>query len=545
MLTMIVADDEPFIRRSLIQVFNWQEEFGIEIIGEASDGQEAYELCMELQPDILFTDIMMPLLGGLEVAEKLKAGQCRTRIIIISGAQDFSYAQSALKVNAEGYILKPVKLPELREVFQEVVSRLRGEKDQQMDVEQLRRQMQTHMPLIREKFLQNWVAGLYRDEGELWEKIRYFQLPFKPGGILTAAVLQLDDYQSAVNKFSEDDKQLLYFSIQNIISECLEHPSGGVSFAASENEFMIIFGPDEDASPGGGAITGYCEKIIGSIHEYLRLDASIGVGRACTRVSELEDSYKDALAALVHTFYTGSRSILYIKDIQPGTETLQSAFFYKFHARLMNELKAGHTGQVMELLEKLFDRLAAPKLQIDYVQSICAEMIFTSARALYELDEDIELVLQDRLTIMDTLYRHRNLSGLKTYVLSLFYDLSAYMAGKNSSRNSKTINRIKAIVQAGYAQELSIARIAEEVFLTPNYISLIFKKETGETLTDYITRIRIDKAKELLSTTDLKVMEISELVGYENPHYFSTVFKKSVGVHPLKYRSGNQQTRRE
>ncbi|QQZ62862.1 response regulator [Paenibacillus sonchi] len=226
MLTMIVADDEPFIRRSLIQVFNWQEEFGIEIIGEASDGQEAYELCMELQPDILFTDIMMPMLGGLEVAEKLKAGQCRTRIIIISGAQDFSYAQSALKVNAEGYILKPVKLPELREVFQEVVSRLRGEKDQQMNVEQLRRQVQTHMPLIREKFLQNWAAGLYRDEGELWEKIGYFQLPFKPGDVLTAGVLQLDDYQSAVDKFSEDDKQLLYFSIQNIISECLEHPPG-------------------------------------------------------------------------------------------------------------------------------------------------------------------------------------------------------------------------------------------------------------------------------------------------------------------------------
>ncbi|MNO36149.1 HTH-type transcriptional regulator YesS [compost metagenome] len=538
MLTMIVADDEPFIRRSLIHVFNWQEEFGIEIIGEASDGQEAYELCMELQPDILFTDIMMPMLGGLEVAEKLKAGNCRTRIIIISGAQDFSYAQSALKVNAEGYILKPVKLPELREVFQEVVSRLREEKDHQMNVEQLRKQVQSNMPLIREKFLQNWVSGLYRDEGELWEKISYFQLPFKQGDILTAGVLQLDDYQSAVDKFSEEYKQLLYFSIQNMITECLERPPGGVSFVASENEFIIIFGPDGGSFSGAGAISSLCEEIIGSIQKYLRLDASIGIGRACTSVSELEDSYKDALSALVHTFYTGSGSILHIKDIQPGTETLQSAFFYKFHARLMNELKAGHTGQVMELLEKLFDRLAAPKLQIDYVQSICAEMIFTSARALYELDEDIEQVLQDRLTIMDILYKQKNISGLKTYMLSLFYDLSTYVAGKNTSRNSKTINRIRTIVQEGYAQELSIARIAEEVFLTPNYISLIFKKETGETLTDYITRIRINKAKELLLTTDLKVMEISELVGYENPHYFSTVFKKTVGVHPLKYRSG-------
>ncbi|WP_083613367.1 response regulator [Paenibacillus sp. P46E] len=535
MLTMIVADDEPFIRRSLIHVFNWQEEFGIEIIGEASDGQEAYELCMELQPDILFTDIMMPLLGGLEVAEKLKAGNCRTRIIVISGAQDFSYAQTALKVNAEGYILKPVKLPELRDLFQEVVNRLRQEKDHQMNVEQLKKQVENHMPLIREKFLQNWVAGLYRDERELWEKISFFRLPFTEGDVLTAGVLQLDDYETAVDKFSEENKQLLYFAIQNIINECLESPPGGISFVASENEFIIFFCPGTSASPGG--IASLCETIMGSIQQYLRLDASIGIGRACPTASELEDSYKDALAALVHTFYTGHGSILDIKDVQSATETLQSTFFYNFHARLMNELKAGHTEEVMELLEKLFDRLAAPKLQIDYVQSICAEMIFTSARALYELDEDIEQVLQDRLTIMDTLYKQKNISGLKAYMLSLFYDLSTYVAGKNTSRNSKTINRIRAIVQEGYAHELSIARIAEEVYLTPNYISLIFKKETGETLTDFITRIRIDKAKELLHSTDLKVMEIAERVGYDNPHYFSTVFKKIVGKHPLKYRS--------
>ncbi|MBW4084758.1 response regulator [Paenibacillus sp. S150] len=538
MLTMIVADDEPFIRKSLIHVFNWQEEFGIEIIGEASDGQEAYELCMERQPDILFTDIMMPMMGGLEVAEKLKAGNCRARIIIISGAQDFSYAQSALKMNAEGYILKPVKLPELREVFHEAVTRLRQEKDHQLNFEQLRKQVQSNMPLLREKFLQNWLAGLYRDEGELWDKIGYFQLPFKRGDVLTAGVLQLDDYQSAIDKFSEEYRQLLYFSIQNMITECLEKPPGGISFVASENEFIVIFCPDQAAAPGTGAISSLCEEIIGSIKKYLRLDASIGIGRACSSASELEDSYKEALAALVHTFYTGHGSILYIKDIQPGTAALQSTFFYKFQARLMNELKAGHTQQVLELLEKLFDRLAAPKLQIDYVQSICAEIIFTSARALYELDEDIEQVLEDRLTIMDTLYRQKNISGLKTCMLSLFYNLSTHVAGKNTSKNSKTINRIRAIVQEGYARELSIARIAEEVFLTPNYISLIFKKETGETLTDYITKIRIGKAKELLHTTDLKIMEISERVGYENPHYFSTVFKKNVGVHPLKYRSG-------
>lgn len=539
MLTMIVADDEPFIRSSLIHVFKWQEEFGIEIIGEASDGLEAYELCLKLAPDILFTDIMMPLMGGLQVAEKLREAGSPTKIIIISGAQDFSYARDALKVNAEGYILKPVKLPEVREVFHQVVAKLKGEREHQMDVEQLRKQLQDSMPVIRDKFLQNLIAGLYRNEDEIWQKIDYFALPFKRGTALTACVLQLDEYQSAVDKFSEEYKQLLYFSIQNIINECLVSHPCSISFVASENEFIMLFCPSDDPSPS--SISEVCGQIISNIRKYLRLDASAGIGRACPLAGQLEDSYKDALAALVYTFYTGHGSVLYIKDIQPETETLESTYFYKFQARLMNELKAGHTGTVMELLEQLFTRLAGPKLQIGYVQSICAEMIFTSARALYEIDEDTRLVLSDRITIMDKLYLQKNITGLKTYMLSLFHDLSAYVAGKNTSKNSRIISKIHSIIQEGYASELSISRLAEEVFLTPNYISLIFKKETGETITDYITRIRIGKAKELLTSTDLKVMEISELVGYENPHYFSTVFKKTVGLHPLKYRSEQNQ----
>ncbi|WP_310831023.1 response regulator [Paenibacillus pedocola] len=536
MLTMIVADDEPFIRRSLIQVFKWQEEFGIEIIGEASDGQEAYDLCMELKPDILFTDIMMPFLNGLQVAEKLKDADCPTRIIVISGAQDFAYAQNAMKVNAEGYILKPVKLEEIRELFREVTDRIHHERNNRLNLQHLGKQLQDNMPLIREKFLQNLIFGLYRNEQEIWDKITYFNLPFRQGDTLTVGVLELDDYRSAVDKFSEEDKQLLYFSIRNIIDECLAAHPCAVSFVAGENEFIMMFCSPED--PAAEPLTGLCNKIIGSIREYLRLDASIGIGRASTLAGQLEDSYKEATAALAHKFYTGHATVLYFKDIQPDTETLQSTFFYTFHARLMNELKAGHTDNVMELLDTLFTKLAGPRLQIDYVQSICAEMIFTSARTLYEIDEDIEEVLSDRMTIMDTLYTQKSIAGLKAYMLELFHDLSTYVAGKNTSKNSRAISRIKTIVQEGYARELSITKIAEEVFLTPNYISLIFKKETGETITDYITKIRMGKAKELLLTTDLKVMEISERVGYENPHYFSTVFKKTVGVHPLKYRSG-------
>ncbi|GGF66558.1 hypothetical protein GCM10010912_09440 [Paenibacillus albidus] len=536
MLTMIIADDEPFIRSSLVHVFDWPKEFGIEIVAEAADGQEAYELCLKHQPDILFTDIMMPLLDGLQVAEKLRAAGCPTKIIIISGAQDFAYARNALKVNAEGYILKPVKLPEVRELFTQVIARLAEEQGNQKNMERLRRQLQDNLPLIRDKFLHNLITGLYRSEQEIWDKIDFFNLPVKRQDYVTVGVLQLDDYQTAVDKFSEEHKQLLYFSILNIIDECLNSSPCGLCFVANENEFILLFCRTEDLNVS--FLTGICEQISSSIKQYLQLAVSIGIGRNVPQLTRVEESYKDALQALVYKFYTGSGAILFIQDIEPDTQTLQSTFFYKFHAQLMNELKIGNTAKVTALLEQLFAMLTKPKLPIDYVQSICAEIIFTSARTLYEIDEGI---VHDRMSIMETLYRKKNINELKTYMLRLFSDLTAQVESRNTTRNSSTVQKIKAIIQTGYAGELPISRIAEEVYLTPNYISLIFKKETGETLTDYLTRIRLGKAKELLQTTDLKVMEISEKVGYENPHYFSTVFKKNVGVHPLKYRSDHSK----
>ncbi|MGZ7442122.1 response regulator [Paenibacillus sp. TH7-28] len=534
MITMIIADDEPFIRDSLKTAIRWEEEFGIQIIGEAKDGQEAYELCLKLKPDILFIDIMMPYWDGLQVAAKLKEAECPAKIIIISGVQDFSYAQNALKINAEGYILKPVKLPELKEIFRKTVDGIHNDRTVQFNLDRLKKQLQENTPLIRDKFLQNLLAGLYPEAKEIWEKIAFFGMPLSPDQQFTVGVLQLDDYKKALEKYSEEYKQLLYFSMQNIINEIMAEQRAGLSFVARENEFILLF------CSGGGVgvqeIMGLCEACTLNIGRYLQLSVSIGIGNTCRLIQRVEESYKEALTALIYKFYTGQRSIIHIRDIRPDNETLQSSYLYKLHTDLMNALKVGNTSKTAALLEDLFRRLSEPKPQLDYVQSLCAEMIFTSARTLYELDGGGEHVHSDRMTVIKEIYGKTEIGQLKDYMLQLFTDLTRYLVNKNTTKNSKTINKIKEIIHEGYARELSVAKIAEQVYLTPNYISLIFKQGTNETISDYITKVRIEQAKKLLHNSDLRVMEIAELVGYENPHYFSTVFKKNVGCHPLKYR---------
>ncbi|MFP4978952.1 response regulator [Paenibacillus sp. CN-4] len=600
MITMIIADDEPFIRDSLRTAIPWEEEFGITILGEAKDGQEAYELCMELKPDIMFMDIMMPFLDGLQVAAKLKEADSPVKIIIISGMQDFSYAQNALKVNAEGYILKPVKLADLKEIFRKTVDTLHKERAMLFNLESLKEQLQENKPLIRDKFLQNLLAGLYPEAGEVWRKIEFFEMPFTPEQQFTAAVLQLDDYKKALEKYSEEYKQLLYFSIENIVNEIMAERRSGIGFVSKENEFILLFGlrggeaagvgeaagggeaigggkaagggeaieggkaaEGGEAIGGGEAITGseaaegglgtegsgtaknieaareiasVCETCASSISRFLKLSVSVGIGSTYADIRNVEESYKEAATALIYKFYTGPHSIIHIRDIRPDSETLQSSDLYKFHTGLMSALKVGNTDKAAVLLEELFLRLSGPKLQMDYVQNLCSEILFASLRTLYEMNEGKMEMMDDRVTILNEIYGKTEIGQLKTYMLQFFTGLTRYLELKNTTKNSKTINKIKEIIHDGYAGELSVAKIAEQVYLTPNYISQIFKQGTGETISDYITKVRIEQAKELLQHSDLKVMEIAERVGYENPHYFSTVFKKNAGSHPLKYR---------
>jgi two-component system response regulator YesN len=212
MLKMIIADDEFIVRDGLSSIIPWNE-YGIEVIAEAADGQEAYELCMQLKPDILFTDIRMPLMDGLEVAMKLKETESDIRIIIISGVQDFNYAKIALNINAEGYILKPVKLDELKDVVKKVAGSILEERGKAVELQNLKDQLYENMPAVREKFLRNLISGLYQEEQFIQSKLDYFNIPLKPDEGVTVAVLQIDDFGRMTDGSPEEDRQLLSFSV--------------------------------------------------------------------------------------------------------------------------------------------------------------------------------------------------------------------------------------------------------------------------------------------------------------------------------------------
>jgi two-component system response regulator YesN len=534
MLKMIIADDEYNAREGLKEIIPW-EAMGIEIVAIAADGQEAFELCRDLRPDILLTDIRMPMMDGLEAAMKLKELHEQLRVIIISGAQDFNYVKTALHLHADGYILKPIKIHELQDTVNQVVSAITIERKREEHTSRLKQQLQDNIPTLREKFLIDLVQGLYKSEREVNDKLALFKLPLEMNSTCTAAIFQIDEYEKAMERYNEEYKQLLSFSITNILEEILSRSQVGVTFAMNENEFIVIF---NHAAMNNNQYLHICQEIIDCINNFLNISISAGIGNPVQKILELYFSYNEANAAIEYRFFKGKNAILQISDFKTQGTGLEFPLVYEEQKQLFNFMKLGNQEEVSDKVKYIFDTVCSGRnYSIGYVQSICFDLINMASKTLYELGENIEKIVSDFYEMFSEVYNKRDAAELQEMVLVLFNKLTSYFAQKHNQKNSHLINKIKDIISKKYMENLAVTRLAEEVYLSPNYISLIFKQETGENITEYITKVRMEVAKELLKDNDLKILEIAEMVGFENTTYFSTVFKKFTGMHPQKYRT--------
>ncbi len=539
MLKMVLADDEVIVRDGLREIITW-EEYGIEIIGEAADGQEAVDLCLELSPDILFTDIRMPFLDGLEVASILKERGKELKVIIFSGIQDFGYAKSALNINAEGYILKPLDVSELIAVVRKVIAKISAERNMAEKINKLKEQLNENFGAAREKFLHNVLLGINKKEADIREKLVYFKQPFNADAPMVVAILEIDEYSKTIANYSEEEKQLLSFSVTSVVEELLNSYCRGFCILMNDNEYGMLFNEEEPPSPQTD--TDIFAELVKTLEAFLHVSASIGVGRMVHSVLAIHSAYKDAVNALHFKFYTGKGSIINISDIRPNLEKPEYPDLYEEQNQLVHLIRAGNVQETEQALQNLFASFRSDqRYTIEYIQRIGIELIYVVSRALYEIGEDIGAIAGKRPAILDTLYKTEHLFELQQQLNDFMLSIANDFAKKYAQKNGKTIRDIKNIIETQYMEELSVNKIAEAVYLSPNYMSLVFKRETGETISDYLTRKRMDVAKELLQKTDSKILDIANMVGFQDASYFSKVFKKHTGVHPQKYRTLNER----
>ncbi|MBK1809852.1 response regulator [Clostridium sp. YIM B02505] len=534
MLKMVIADDETLVREGIINIIDWKE-YNIEIVGEASEGKEAYDLCTKLKPDILFTDIRMPFMDGLEVTRKLKNENENMKVIIFSGVQDFAYAKSAVDISAEGYILKPLEIAELKDVVNKVVGRIELEKTNKKKMQELREQLKENIVAANEKFLRNLLLGTFTSSEEIEEKLDYFNNPFRSDGDIIVSALTIDDYTQIKQVYAEKDRQLLEFAVTNVIDEIINSKTSGVSICMNENQFISIFNwPEEKLCETSDIF----DEITIKLRALLNVSVSVGISRSVNNIQDIPLGFKDCISALQYKFYTGKNSILNITDIDDSYIEIEYIDFYEIETKLINAVKVGDILETQGISKDIFKKLKSNNTyKMDYIQCICSEIILISSRTIYELGENLNNIIQDKTKILDDIQNIENIFVLEEYMTDILRKLAEYFSKKHTRKNDKIVLDIKRLICSQYMNDISVNKISQMIYLSPNYISLIFKRETGVTITDYLTSIRMDRAKELLKDTELLIQQVSEMVGYEDASYFSKVFKRTTGIHPLKYRS--------
>jgi len=531
LLNVIIADDERIQREGIARHVDW-EAYGMQVAGLAEDGLQALELMERSGVDLLITDIKMPKMSGLELAERARQVNPQVKILIISGYNDFEYARTAIELKAYAYLLKPIMMDQLEQELDQLHAVMMQERHMQQTFASLQEQLQESQPLLAEKLFQHILHGFLKDEETIRHRMAALSLPIPAHGY-DLLLLQIDAPQDPPR--TDAQTELAY--MQQLYAQLARLPvigSGqGQAFQSKEDEYVILlYASDTQASPR-------TDEIIREVRETLQLPyrdrLTIGVGNRRVRLSQMHEAYKEAEAAARQKFHLGRGKTIYYRDIE--TDQPVAANLDACYEQMIQAVEVGNSELTEQAVLAIFEEFARMSASAKpYVRTFCYRMISDLILMLQDANEKLEAVfgeehdLWTRMDACDTLSDYH--AWLRETALAVCQRLSA----KRTRKNGAVIDKIVHLLETHYAEPITIDELAKRIHLTPNYISNLFKAHIGESIIDYLTRIRMKRAIQLLKDESVRIYEVAEQTGYNSTSYFSVVFKNMYGISPKDYR---------
>lgn len=530
MLKVLIVDDEALVRIGIKTIIPW-EELGFELIGEAENGKKALEMARLFSPDIILTDIKMPVMTGLELLMQLKQEDHPAKFIILSAHDDLEYVKEAMKNGAEDYILKLELEPEqLIRILKELSLSIVSTKDKNLKRVYLsQEQPAKHAALHKEKFFKDMLLGIVQKKEEIIEQLKLHQLTF-PEQKLICLIIEVDDV-TIYQKYGESP-HLLDYSILNILEEVLTSYAFGHVFSLQQKQFIALLSlrkkEDGESEEGLDDLT---DNIRTTLRKYLSTSVCIGISEIHESYERVKQMHREAKEAVRFKFIFPRGSNIYYRDVcQMSLQ--ETGDLSKEMKKVEKALVDGEVSDIKDTLYLLVkEMLRSNNLTKELLTGICYTIfyLFQSFVEKYQLTEK-EIISRE-------MYSKIGKMSLKVdfidWINQLKHRINEQLIENNEGMR---VFLTKQFINKHYKEELSLEKVAEYLQLSPSYLSNVFKKETGQNFIDYVTEVRIGRAKFLLKTTDLKMAEIAREVGYADEYYFSKVFKKNVGESPLKYR---------
>ena len=534
MFKLLIADDEQIVIEGIKDSINW-DQYGIEVVGTAKNGAEALKLAKELEPDIIISDIKMPGLSGLELIEELKDFLPNVKVILISAYEEFDYAKQAIHLGVNSYLSKPVKKAEVINEVCKIKSQLERKLHEEEITKGLQQRFNENLPILREHFLNTLIRGTCASDLET--KFQTYHLDLSPRQI-GVMVCKMDHYHSINLEADEAQVQVLMFRIIDIFNEITLPISNSITFQSYNQEIVTIFNTLEI---NGFTIEKWiklAEKIKDRVLEEIGSEVSIGIGRIYPEIKDIGLSYKEAAKALNYRLVYGDNSVLYIENVEDIETDAYSPLINinELLENIQNILYTGKLEEVSDLVDNFRQRLQnAEKIPYYYIQQLYIQLLSIILRTATEIGIGTRLIAENN-DLYGTLLKIESFSELDNWIKGILGNVCEQINVKNKLKTKHSIQKAINYIREHCQEEISLTSVADYVRLNPTYFSRFFKEETGCSFVDYLKRLRIEKAKELLRTSNLKIYEICEALGYQSVQYFSTLFKNMVGVTPQEYR---------
>ncbi|MCX7709982.1 MAG: response regulator [Clostridia bacterium] len=524
MFKIIIADDEAIFREYMRTLIDW-EQYGFEVCCEARNGTEALELIKEHKPDIALVDINMPFLDGLGLVEQVNALGNDMSIILITGHSEFEYARKAVKLGVVDYILKPFDKEELVMTL----LKIKGNLQKLQDEKDLEKNNFNHM---KERFLNLLISGeLIAGEEEILQQLKRFGIALRSSRLVVSCI----EIDNMYNQWSDAKEIVLWkFAVSNIVSEIMSTKSGHFIFNGPEGRIISILELDRDIDVESNCIEMY-RRACDLVKRYLRFTITIGVGNPVNGIKAVRGSYLESLVALQNKLVAGDTRVISVSNL--GNESMNIGFYpNEINEKLILALRTNDREDVMTLLGDVFNFIKDKKLSFEYVFILVMGLVSLCLSYINEIGKNTDQVFGKDFSPYSEIKNKTSLEELHQWSVGLFETALSFSEEGRHTKSKKIVDSVKEYIEENYFDSnLSVEGIANDIFINSSYLRKVFKKELNMSVSDYIVDVRMQKAKELIGSGNIKLSDISERVGYSDAGYFSKSFKRKFGFSPSEY----------
>ncbi|WP_160724441.1 response regulator transcription factor [Bacillus sp. USDA818B3_A] len=518
---VILVDDENYFRKGLRSLIDWKA-CGFEVAGEAANGEDALVMIDEVNPELVITDIRMPVLDGLELIKQVmqKEERYHPKFIIISGHSDFKYAQQAVRYGVHDFILKPIDQEEIEETLRSLANTIT---EQKLVLEQ-------NIEIKKAVLLENLIFGKVNEEDAC---VFSRELSLNNADEYYYLILEVNGIPESSSEAAPDNQ--VKEKITKIIRDICD-PHVRLFFQELEQGSYGLLIPSSYLDRFQMQICHFVKWINGQLISTMSQAITFYIGPVVPKLHLLKDSFEAAKNAREYKYVYEDKNIILSKEIENNKSITYTELEDSYYHLLIEQIEENTTIAIMETIDKIFLQFASKRMARVAVKASINRFVHAILKIIKNMDGEVS-----NLTNFQTMLQLQNynltLQQLRKQFLEFVLESKEMITILRKQSSDGEAHKIKQFVDSHYRENISLKSIAAKFYMNPVYLGQLFKKTYGIYFKDYLLQVRINEAKKLLRQSELKIYEIAERVGFNNTDYFVTIFGKFEKITPSEYRN--------